>query len=88
MHDPIKLYRELLDADKDRWLADVPRVQQALIDAGCHYSGRPFVKVLRPKFLQRSEYAYLDYVSGVLMGLFRRLSDMVQDSEDLKRYLA
>ncbi|MAB87913.1 MAG: hypothetical protein CMJ90_00445 [Planctomycetes bacterium] len=88
MHDPIKLYRQLLDADKDRWLADIPRVQQALIDAGCHYSGRPFVKVLRPKFLQRSEYAYLDYVSGVLMGLFRRLSDMVQDSEDLKRYLA
>lgn len=88
MDDPIRLYRELLDADKDRWLADIPQLEQDLLDAGCHYGGRRFVKVLRPKFLRRSDYAYLDYVAGVLMGLFRRLSDMVHESEELKQYLA
>jgi len=86
--DPVRLYRELLDADRDRTLADVGALQERLAAAGCHYGGRPFVKVLRPKFIYRSEYAYLDYVSGVLMGLFRRLADMVLDREDLREYLS
>jgi len=88
MDDPLKLYRSLIDADKDRWLADVPRLEQAFHDSGCSYDGRPFVKVLRPKFIRESDYRYFDYVSGVLMGLFRRLAHMVQDSEDLRSYLA
>jgi len=88
MADPVTLFQGLLAADKDRWLAGVPQLEQGFLDAQCHYNGRPFVKVLRPKFLSRSEYGYLGYVSGVLMGLFRRLADQVQDSAELRKYLA
>lgn len=88
MADPIKQYQDLVNEEKARWISSIPEFSERLIAADCHYGGRPFVKVLRPKFLSQSEYGYLGYVSGVLLGLFRRLADQVQDSPELRRYLA
>jgi hypothetical protein len=86
--DPIELYRRLLDEHRVATLAGLPLLHQRFLDVGCHYASRPFVKVLRPKFIYASDYAYLDYVSGVLMGLFRRLAHMVQVSRELQDYLS
>lgn len=85
--DLIRRYRAMLDGDLAAHVAGIPSFQRDCIEAQCHYGGRPFIKVMRPKFLTRAEYRELDYVSGVLMGVFRRLCDMALARRDLQEYL-
>ena len=85
--DLIARYRSLLDEDLAASQSLIEPFKRSCVEAQCHYNGRPFVNVLRPKFLRRSEYRRLTYVSGVLMGVFRRLADMVHQRSDLQDYV-
>jgi hypothetical protein len=85
--DLIAHYRSLIDADLEGHRSRIAGFQQSCIDAQCQYANRPFVKVMRPKFLYESEYRNLEYVSSVLMGVFRRICDMVYHRKDLQEYV-
>lgn len=85
--DPVQVQRDLMAADPAAWKAAAPEFQALVHEKGCLYGDRPIVKVMRPKVLSSGDYAWLDYVSGTIMRLYRRLEPMVLESDELKDYL-
>ena len=86
-HAPEAIFASILGEDRSRWLPTLEPLRRNLVDSGCHYGGREIVKVLRPKFLSRSEYLYLGYAASVLMGVFRKLSERVLAEPRLQAFL-
>ena len=84
---PEDVFNELLESDRERWQAATQPLLESLKKRGCFYDGRAMVQVLRPKFVGSGDYAYLDYICGVLMGAFRRLAGMALESPELLDFL-
>lgn len=74
--------------DRRQWLDSLEPMVRRIVERGCHYGGRSIVKVLSPKFLTRGQYEYLAYVSGIIMGAFRRLAERALNEPLLQDYLA
>ena len=84
---PEEIFRDILGEDRSSWLPTIEPLRRRLLEAGCHYGEREIVKVLRPKFLSRSEYLYLSYVTSILMGVFRRLAGEVLTTPALQEFM-
>ena len=75
-------WRELLDADRDRWIASIPELKIQLEKAGVVFGGRHLCNHLRPKFLTADESANLIAVSeAVMSGIMAAKDRLLGDPE-------
>lgn len=76
------LWQELLESDRERWLAGLPEFRQQLFDAKVRFGDRHLLNHLRPKFLTESQYLDLKTVAeAVLEGIMLAKDRLLEDPE-------